>query len=172
MNGRTFLNNVSLGIYGDAVRRSEYRGAKVRTLLETADEVLGPSAEVSELRLVDDLGHEHTHPIVVLVSNNPYGLDRPVAPGMRPTLDGGRLGVIVLHGPRLGRPPRGQAWSTPRLEVDAPRELHAGIDGEATDLTPPLEFVIRPAALRVRIPPHHQGVSPLGHVPPPGPAFA
>jgi diacylglycerol kinase family enzyme len=171
-NGRTFLNNVSLGIYGDAVRRSEYRGAKVRTLLETADEVLGPSAEVPELHLVDDLGRGHTHPIVVLVSNNPYGLDRPVAPGMRPTLDGGRLGVIVLDAPRLGRPPRGQAWSTPRLEVDAPRELHAGIDGEAVDLTPPLEFVIRPAALRVRIPPHHQGVPPLGHVPPPGPAFA
>lgn len=172
VNGRTFLNNVSLGIYGDAVHRSEYRGAKVRTLLETADEVLGPSAEVPELRLVDDLGREHTHPIVVLVSNNPYGVDRPVAPGMRPTLDGGRLGVIILDGPRLGRPPRGQAWSTPRLEVDALTELHAGIDGEAIDLTPPLEFVIRPAALRVRIPPHHQGVSPLGHVPPPGPAFA
>jgi diacylglycerol kinase family enzyme len=172
VNGRTFLNNVSLGIYGDAVRRSEYRGAKVRTLLETADQVLGPSGEVPELRLVDDLGREHTHPIVVLVSNNPYGLDRPGAPGMRPTLDGGRLGVIVLHAPRPGHPPRGQAWSTPRLQVDAPRELHAGIDGEAVDLTPPLDFVIRPAALRVRIPSHQSGASPLGQVPSPGPAIA
>ena len=40
VNGRAFLNNVSLGIYGDAVRRSAYRDAKVRTVLETADEVL------------------------------------------------------------------------------------------------------------------------------------
>jgi diacylglycerol kinase family enzyme len=36
VNGRVFLNNVSLGIYGDAVRSPAYRDAKVRTLLETA----------------------------------------------------------------------------------------------------------------------------------------
>ncbi len=44
VNGRMFLNNVSLGIYGDAVRSPAYRDAKVRTLLETAAEVMGPSA--------------------------------------------------------------------------------------------------------------------------------
>src|SRR6201993_2083786 len=44
VNGRLFLNNVSLGIYGDAVRRPAYRDAKVRTLLETAAEVMGPAA--------------------------------------------------------------------------------------------------------------------------------
>ena len=44
VNGRLFLNNVSLGVYGEAVRRPDYRGAKVRTLLDTAQEVLGPSA--------------------------------------------------------------------------------------------------------------------------------
>jgi diacylglycerol kinase family enzyme len=43
VNGRVFLNNVSFGIYGDAVQRPGYRSAKVRTLLETAQEVLGPS---------------------------------------------------------------------------------------------------------------------------------
>ncbi len=45
VNGRAFLNNVSLGIYGEAVRQSAYRNAKVRTLVETAQSVLGPSAE-------------------------------------------------------------------------------------------------------------------------------
>ena len=39
-NGRSFLNNVSLGIYGDAVGKSAYRDAKVRTVLETAGEVM------------------------------------------------------------------------------------------------------------------------------------
>src|SRR5690348_13100775 len=34
VNGRMFLNNVSLGVYGEAVRRSSYRDAKVRTLLD------------------------------------------------------------------------------------------------------------------------------------------
>lgn len=77
VNGRTFLNNTSLGIYGDAVRRSAYRDAKLRTLLETADEVLAPGAEVPGLRLVDDLGREHRHLALVLVSNNPYALNSP-----------------------------------------------------------------------------------------------
>src|SRR5690242_15032456 len=54
VNGRAFLNNASLGIYGDAVRSPAYRDAKVRTLLETAAEVMGPGGEAPELRLVDD----------------------------------------------------------------------------------------------------------------------
>jgi Diacylglycerol kinase catalytic domain len=56
VNGRVFLNNVSLGIYGEAVQQTAYRDAKVRTLLETTAEVLGPSRAARELRLVDDLG--------------------------------------------------------------------------------------------------------------------
>ena len=84
VNGRMFLNNVSLGIHGDAVRSPAYRDAKVRTLLETAAEVMGPGAEAPALDLTDDLGHEHGHPAIVLVSNNPYALDRPLARGTRP----------------------------------------------------------------------------------------
>src|SRR6478609_1821981 len=49
VNGHVFLNNVSLGIYGEAVRSPAYRDAKVRTLLETATEVMGPSAEAPAL---------------------------------------------------------------------------------------------------------------------------
>jgi diacylglycerol kinase family enzyme len=154
VNGRVFLNNVSLGIYGDAVRRPGYREEKVRTLLETAQTVLGPSGAAPELHLVDDLGREHSHPAVVLVSNNPYALDLPLAAGTRPTLSGRRLGIVVLDPPR--------AWSAPDVEIDAPGPVHAGVDGEAVDLSPPLEFVIRPAALRVRISSRHPGVSPSG----------
>ncbi len=90
VNGRAFLNNASLGIYGDAVRSPAYRDAKVRTLLETAAEVMGPSAEAPALRLVDDLGREHRDLVVVLVPNNPYAFDRPLARGTRPTLGGGQ----------------------------------------------------------------------------------
>src|SRR3974390_2747908 len=115
VNGRMFLNNVSLGIYGDAVRSPAYRDAKVRTLLETAAEVLGPSAEAPALGLADDLGHEYRHPAVVLVSNNPYAVDRPLARGTRPALDSGQLGIIVLDAP--GGSPRvpGRARRGPRL---------------------------------------------------------
>jgi diacylglycerol kinase family enzyme len=164
VNGRLFLNNVSLGIYGEAVRESGYRDAKARTLLDTAREVLGPSAAAPELRVVDDLGHEHRHPAVVLVSNNPYALDRPVAAGTRPRLDGGLLGVVVLDRPGTAPLP-GRAWTAASVEVHGPAPLHAGIDGEAVDLGTPLDIETLPAALRVRISARHPGVSPSGRLP-------
>ena len=172
VNGRLFLNNVSLGIYGDAVRSPAYRDAKVRTLLETVAGVMGPSAEAPELRLVDDLDREHRHLAVVLVSNNPYALDSPLARGTRATLGGGQLGIIVVDavpGDSPSAPAR--AWTTPGLEVSAPAPVHAGVDGEAVDLSPPLRFAIRPAVLRVRISSRHPGASPSarlrlhGHTP-------
>ena len=152
VNGRLFLNNVSLGVYGDAVHEPAYREAKVRTLLETAEKVLGPSGEVHDLQLMDDQGHAHRRPAVVLVSNNPYALAPPFPRGTRQTLAGGRLGVVVLDTPQPGRPPA-RAWTTTVLEVAGPAPVHAGIDGEARDLDLPLRFRIRPGALRVRVPP-------------------
>jgi diacylglycerol kinase family enzyme len=160
VNGRMFLNNVSLGIYGKAVASPAYRDAKVRTLLETAAEVTGPDTGELAPALVDDQGYEHRHPAVVLVSNNPYALDRPLVRGTRPALDSGRLGVIVLDTPRDGRRVPGRAWSAPQLEIMSPAPVHAGIDGEAADLEPPLRFAVRPMSLRIRISPRHPGASP------------
>jgi len=168
VNGRVFLNNVSLGIYGDAVRSPAYREAKVRTLLETAAEVMGPSGEAPALRLVDDLGREHRDVVVVLVSNNPYALDRPLVRGTRPTLGGGQLGIVVVDAPGDSPRPPGRAWTAPHLEVSAPEPVHAGVDGEAVELSPPLRFAIRPSALRVRISPHHPGASPSARLRLPG----
>lgn len=157
VNGRLFLNNVSLGIYGAAVRKQAYRDAKVRTLVETAQQVLGPSAQAPRLRLVDDEGREHDHLAIVIVSNNPYALDRPPRRGARPVLDSGQLGIVILDLPSESPRSPGRAWTTHALEVSAPATVHAGIDGEAVDLNPPLRFAIRPAALRVRISSHHNG---------------
>ena len=151
VNGRLFLNNVSLGIYGDAVQRPAYRDAKARTLLETAATVLGPSASATELELEDELGGVHRDPAVVLVSNNPYTFDPPHPPGTRPALDSGRLGVIVLATPQPGRSP-GRTWTATQVEVNGPAPIDAGVDGEAVALSPPLRFVVRPGALRVRVP--------------------
>jgi diacylglycerol kinase family enzyme len=154
VNGRLFLNNVSLGVYGEAVREPGYRDAKARTLAATAARVLGPSAPAAGLSVVDDRGRTHRDPAVVLVSNNPYALEPPQAPGTRAALDGGRLGVLVLDKPdatgSLGR-----SWTVSSLEVEASAPVHAGIDGEAVELAPPLRFAVRPAALRVRIAARH-----------------
>jgi diacylglycerol kinase family enzyme len=150
-NGRPFLNNVSLGVYGTAVQRDSYRDAKARTLFETAAEVLGPSAALPGVRLVDDSGVVHTDPAVILVSNNPYALRRPARTGMRPVLDSGRLGVLVLSRPG-GAPRRpGHGWTARSLDVTASDAVTAGLDGEAVRLDPTIHFAIRPRALRVRI---------------------
>ena len=169
VNGRPFLNNVSLGIYGEAVRKSGYRTAKVRTVLETADEVLGPGAELPAVRLVDDLGREHHHLAIVLVSNNPYVLDHPLARGTRPALDTGHLGIAVLDMPGETRRSRARTWTAPRLEMTAAKSVHAGVDGEAIDLGSVLRFVIRPRALRLRISSRQSGMSaPARRPTPPG----
>jgi diacylglycerol kinase family enzyme len=165
VNGRVFLNNVSIGIYGEAVRQSAYRDAKVRTLMATAQRVLGPSGQTPEVRLVDEAGRAHSNVAVLLVSNNPYALDRPPL-GSRPALDGGLLGILVLDAPDVREAPPARAWSARFLEVGAAAPVHAGIDGEAVDLSAPLRFAVRPAALRVRISSRHPGASPSARVPP------
>jgi diacylglycerol kinase family enzyme len=155
VDGQVFLNNVSIGIYGDAVHRPGYRSAKLRTLLETAEQVLGPSAAAPPLHIVDDRGSEHRHPAVLLLSNNPYTLEPPSVPGTRPRLDSGRLGVILLDRPKNEPQRAGRAWTASRLGVGADGPVHAGRDGEAITLDPPLLFTSRPGALRVRIATRH-----------------
>ncbi|MBV9207896.1 MAG: hypothetical protein JO037_21430, partial [Actinobacteria bacterium] len=80
--------------------------------------ILAPGQDLAGL--ADDLGHEHRHPAIVLVSNNPYALDRPLVRGTRPALDSGQLGIVVLDAPGDIPHPPGRAWSAPRLEVSAP----------------------------------------------------
>ncbi len=160
VNGRLFLNNVSLGIYGEAVRKQAYRETKVRTLVETVEQVLGPSSQAPGLSLVDDEGREHRHLLTLIVSNNPYALDRPPARGARPSLDSGLLGIVVLDAPGEGSRSPARAWTAAALEVSGAALVHAGIDGEAVDISPPLRFAIRPAALRVRLPADHPGRPP------------
>ena len=45
VNGHLFINNVSLGIYGQAVQRASYRNAKLRTLVGDCGGGTQPSAE-------------------------------------------------------------------------------------------------------------------------------
>ncbi len=164
VNGRVFVNNVSLGLYADAVQRPGYREAKIHTLLQTVPDVLGPDAAPSALRWTGPHGPESG--AAILVSNNPYRLGRALGSGTRPRLDDGTLGVTVLAPADAngdGSPRRRlvmQQWTRESFEVDADGPVAAGIDGEAVMLEPPLRFRIRRRALRVRIAPQHPGASP------------
>jgi diacylglycerol kinase family enzyme len=169
VNGRVFVNNVSLGLYAEAVQRPGYRDAKLKTLLDTAPDVLGPDGAGLDLRWRGPGGHEHSSGAAVLVSNNRYRLGTAVGSGTRPRIDDGLLGVTVVSAPHRGGGRLGQRpwreWSTERFEVDADGPVPAGIDGEALRLEPPLLFAMRPGVLRVRISRAHPGASPSAAIP-------
>jgi diacylglycerol kinase family enzyme len=171
VNGRVFVNNVSLGLYADAVQHTGYRHAKLRTLLDTVPEVAGPHARSPPLRWREPEGRTHQGGLALLVSNNPYRLGRLVGSGTRPRLDTGRLGVAVMWPKRGVRAGPLRLWSLPAVDVDGDGAVPAGIDGEAAMLDPPLRFTMRPAALRVRIAARHPGGSPAAAFPAGGVAF-
>ena len=169
VNGRVFVNNVSLGLYAEAVQRTGYRAAKVRTILDTVPDALGAGGSELDLRWIGPGGDGHRGGAAVLVSNNRYRLGRAVGSGTRPRIDDGLLGITVMGAPadggerRLERPWR--EWSAESFEVDADRPLPAGVDGEALVLDAPLRFRIRPGVLRVRIAHQHPGSSPSAMAP-------
>jgi hypothetical protein len=157
VNGRVFVNNVSLGVYAEAVAQEGYRDAKIRTILETVPAVLAPGGERLDLRWTGPDGAVHDSAATILVSNNRYRLGTLVGSGTRPRLDERRLGVAAVS---EGSGNRLIEWSAGEFEVGSRAEIAAGIDGEAVRLAPPVRFRMRPAALLVRIAPSHPGVSP------------
>ena len=171
VNGRVFVNNVSLGIYAEAVQQPGYRNAKLRTLLDTIPDAVSSNAPEAPLSFTGPDGERCESHATLLVSNNSYRLGRLIGTGTRPHLDRGMLGVIVLgegadafaRGSITTRPWR--EWTTHAFTVEAGRRVAAGIDGEATELESPLRFHSRPGVLHVRIARAHPGASPSAIVP-------
>ena len=165
VNGRTFVNNVSLGVYGRAVHKSRYRQAKLWALLDVLPAVLGPDAPPPPLRFIDDRGETPSDPAAVLISNNPYALDRALGRGTRPRLDTGRLGIVVFSRPSVATAEAIRAWAAAAFEAKGTVAVRAAADGEAVVLEPPLRFAAHAGALRVRISRRHPGVSPSALLP-------
>jgi diacylglycerol kinase family enzyme len=147
--GRAFLNNASLGLYADLVRRREHhrrRGvalarlrALARSLHDRKSRRLALDGEPADVR-------------VLLVGNNAYKLDA-FELGTRDRLDEGLLHVYVVE----GLLPSGWTELEPRNELlveSAERRLSLALDGEPVDLESPLRITVEPGALRVLVPGH------------------
>lgn len=163
-NGKTFVNNASVGIYGDLVRRREaiqrrsglgkwpaLTLAAVRTLRRATPITLTIDGVVEDAYMV-------------FVGNNPYD---GAALGKRTSLQTGLLDLRVLRA--KGRFPRlGVVWRmlTGRLE-ESTRTRHAHVpevrivlgegtslayDGEAETTSGEVVFRSRPRAVRVLVP--------------------
>jgi diacylglycerol kinase family enzyme len=157
VNGRVFVNNVSLGLYAEAVQQDGYRDAKIRTILDTVPDVLGPQGKPLDLEWVGPDGASHPSAATILISNNRYRLGKLVGSGTRPRMDEHVLGVAAVQS---GERKPLLEWSVAEFDVASHGEIAAGIDGEAVKLAPPVSFRVRPAALHVRIASGHPGASP------------
>ena len=112
-----FVNNVSLGVYAEAVQSAGYRDAKLRTLADTVPTVLGPRGEGLDLRFTGADGHEHKAGAVVMVSNDPYRLGRVLgcAPCANRSAASWRLAISRDARGSLGRGPRHRPHRDPRI---------------------------------------------------------
>jgi diacylglycerol kinase family enzyme len=171
VNGRLFVNNVSLGFYAASLQDPQYRHGRLRVArryLRRA--VLGTGKAVTLTTPKPSRVVLPRQALAVLVSNNAYFPTIAPEGALRPRLSGGALWVYVLGvptgtgmvGTRIARrvlrllSGRAQvaAWAFDRqmITVDAPR-IPAAIDGEATQLGGALTFASHPGALRVLRPP-------------------
>jgi diacylglycerol kinase family enzyme len=171
VNGRVFINNSSIGLYPEIVRRRE----KEQQAFNTGKWSAFAKACVSVLRRYRFLrvrirvpGREfsRTTPFV-FVGNNSYNLDG-FGIGGREAINRGelcfwlarrtrplgliRLGLRALFG--LLRGVRDfEAFCGPEFEVaPAQKKIRVALDGEITMMETPLRYRSRPRALRVMVP--------------------
>jgi diacylglycerol kinase family enzyme len=176
---RVFVNNVSFGVYGEIVASDEYRDAKVQTVAAMLPELLGPDGRAPELRFTGPDGTPRRTTELVLVSNNPYNITKVGGVGTRERMDTGMLGIVSVRVSdaadaaqlttmqalgRLRSFSGYDEWTAPTFELDADAPLAAGIDGEFVRVEPPVVFMIRPRALRVRLARDAPGASPAATV--------
>ena len=175
VNGRIFVNNATLGLYAKVVQSPEYRDAKRETTAAMLPELLGPDTPGLDLRFVGPDGVPRTTADVVLVSNNPYELDRVAGRGTRETIDRGLLGIatVAVHSAsaaaqlvalelagQIHRFRGWLEWTAPRFEIAADEPVDIGVDGEALRMDPPLVFESLPGMLLIRLPRGASGRSP------------
>jgi diacylglycerol kinase family enzyme len=167
--GRLFLNNVSLGVYAQLVHDPAH---ETKNRLVAAARMIPAAIGVSRrpLDLAFDLEGERVHhrALVLLVANGGYELS-PGGFGRRERLDEGRLHAYVVRAggrgtilgllwramfDRIEQAPNWAEHAAPSFTVESKHgRLHAAIDGEPVVLEAPLDFEVRPRALRALVPP-------------------
>jgi diacylglycerol kinase family enzyme len=168
VNGRFFVNNVSLGVYATIVQQEGYREAKVATTKQLLPEMVGETQKPFDLQLVTPDGTEVDGSFLVMVSNNPYVLAASPSTSQRLRLDTGLLGVFAVTATTAaqaaevvalalagqgGRSGHAFEFSCPSFEITSRSgTAFAGVDGEALELETPMIFRAHPQGLRMLVP--------------------
>lgn len=168
INGRTFVNNASFGVYAEVVQSPAYREDKTGTILRMLPDLLNGHRGARLVARTEDVTIEG--PQAVLVSNGPYETNDLAGLGRRVRLDRGTLGVLTVSvssarqavGLLRRAHERGLTRHTgAEVVVDADAsEIPVGVDGEALVLPTPVRCTIAPGALRVWVPRNRPGVRP------------
>lgn len=157
---RPFLNNVSFGIYAQAVHRDGYRENKEATIAKTLEEATADVESVAALRYVTPDGVTHERAPLLLISNNVYRYSGYPDYGRRLRLDSGKLGVSAITSLRdrdAGSMPLSeiralQEWEATSYRIESDEPILAGLDGEALQFDSPLNVQVQPKGLRVLVP--------------------
>ena len=169
VNGRVFVNNVSLGLYAEAVQREGYRDAKLRTLLDTVPEVLGPDGGGLDLHWTEP-GRTCTSERARRYSSptTDTGSAAPSAPGR------GRGSTMACSGSRSSAIRRGAARAAGAFSGRGASGRHRASRSNPIVPSPPAStarrscsthrcgFASGPVCLRVRVAHKHPGASPCG----------
>lgn len=170
VNGRIFVNNSSIGLYPQIVKRREKRQrlgyGKWRAAFWAALKILRRSPFFA-VRLQSERGVRIVKTPFVFVGNNSYEMDF-FKIGRRSKLDDGKLSIYFLHrsGRRglfllairtiFGRLRQTQDFEEINLEEitfeTKKKRLLVAFDGEVATLETPLRYKINPKSLRVLAP--------------------
>jgi diacylglycerol kinase family enzyme len=172
VNGRTFLNNSSIGLYPSAVaHREELRhrhgGGKWPAMLNACVDVFRRFPLLAVTLQVEDRAVALTTPFI-FVGNNRYEMSL-FSLGTRTSLQGGELSIyLTRNGGRMGllrlafRALLGRlaqdrdfhSLMVPGVEIRTRRRsLRVSLDGEVVWMASPIRYSLRPRALRVLAPP-------------------
>ena len=179
INGRPFINNVSLGVYAEMLGDPGYREDKLGVAQAKLQAAFSNPKLRRALRITPPDEAPLESIVAAVVSNNPYEFARWDRLGQRYRLDTGTLQVSVfdagtldelerlIAGTLLGAiefRPALRHWASQRLETGVLGEVvRAGVDGEPIALEAPLRFSVDPSALRVLVP---EGLPAKGQTPP------
>jgi diacylglycerol kinase family enzyme len=167
-NGRVFVNNSAIGLYPlmvvDRESQQHRLGRSKRLAMLVASLRTLWRFDDHRLTLTSEEARSGVDTPLLFVGNNDYKLALPAA-GRRAALDDGKLCVLVMRKKGVAgflaatfRALIGRARpddmvrmdAITRLRVDSGRHvLTISVDGETCRLNPPLDYRIRPSALRV-----------------------
>lgn len=169
VNGRLFLNNVSLGLYASLVHDPDRNTRnQLVAFARMASAAFGRGRRPLALSFEEQGRREEHLALLALVANNDYDMTSLGDLGERARLDEGSLHAYVIEAAgrgtllallakafagKLGEAEGWVEWASRGFRVEAHRpRLHAAIDGEAVVLGAPLDLEVRPRGLRVLVP--------------------